>query len=462
MKSNVFAFCVLLTGAAHASVAAASDLPDIKISAHNTVPQCATPGRLMAFLRERNPALDARFDTIAAEYMRSGERLGVRWDYAMFQMVLETGGLTFMHGKKPGLVKAQQNNFAGLGATGPGEPGESFPDVATGVRAHLEHVLLYSGQHVDNPVAERTRKVQDWGVLTSWQQGFKRPISYADLGAKWAPGDKSYGRMIAAIAERFYQGACQKPDPQPELLAETRGQPSARLATLEPPPEADPPAERITGTELARRAIEDGKKNGNEQRSGLGAGNFASAALLPFRLLNSQISEPPAAQPQVSAAPAVEAPAATTAPVTKTAAVVPPAAVATVTPKAAATPPIAKPGLDKRADRAADKTADKAADKAKVELASAAGSAKALSAPAPEKSGKCRVWTASYGGQKAMIIRSLIDQVVNYTVLDVNEGTESREAEAFIAAYAKGGLVAGEYANQNQALDKAFELCPEG
>lgn len=450
MKSNVLAFCVLLTGAAHASMAAASELPDIKASAHNTVPHCATPGRLMAFLRERNPALDPRFDTIAAEYMRTGEKLGVRWDYALFQMVLETGGLTFMHGKKPGLVKAQQNNFAGLGATGPGEPGESFPDVATGVRAHLEHVLLYSGQHVDRPVADRTRKVQDWGVLTSWQQGFTRPISYADLGAKWAPGDKSYGRMIAAIAERFYQGACQKPDPQPELMAEARGQPSARLATLEPPPEADPPAERITGTELARRAIEDGKKDGNEQRSSLGAGNFASAALLPFRLLNSQAAEPPA-QPQASAAPVIEAPAAAvTPPATRTAAVVPPAAVATVTPKVNAAPPAAKPSAEKRADTG------------NIELASAGGSAKALASPAPEKSGKCRVWTASYGGQKAMIIRSLVDQVVNYTVLDVNEGMESREAEAFIAAYAKGGLVAGQYANQNQALDKAFELCPEG
>jgi hypothetical protein len=75
---------------------------------------------------------------------------------------------------------------------------------------------------------------------------------------------------------------------------------------------------------------------------------------------------------------------------------------------------------------------------------------------------KCRVWTASYGGQKSIIIRSVTDQVVNFTVLDVNAGAETREAEAFIAAYAKNGRVTGEYANQAQALDKAFELCPEG
>ena len=51
---------------------------------------------------------------------------------------------------------------------------------------------------------------------------------------------------------------------------------------------------------------------------------------------------------------------------------------------------------------------------------------------------------------------------MNYTVLDVNEGTEKREAEAYIAAYAKGGVIAGEFTSQTQALDKAFELCPEG
>ena len=97
-------------------------------------------------------------------------------------------------------------------------------------------------------------------------------------------------------------------------------------------------------------------------------------------------------------------------------------------------------------------------------MASAAGAAKPLveAAPPPAAGQKCRVWTASYGGQKALIIRSVIDKVVNYTVLDVNEGAEKREADAFISAYAKDGAIAGEFGSQTQALDKAFELCPEG
>ena len=102
------------------------------------------------------------------------------------------------------------------------------------------------------------------------------------------------------------------------------------------------------------------------------------------------------------------------------------------------------------------------AEKPQFKVASAAGAAKPLVEAAPPAGQKCRVWTASYGGQKALIIRSVIDKVVNYTVLDVNEGAEKREADAFISAYAKEGAIAGEFGSQAMALDKAFELCPEG
>jgi hypothetical protein len=61
-----------------------------------------------------------------------------------------------------------------------------------------------------------------------------------------------------------------------------------------------------------------------------------------------------------------------------------------------------------------------------------------------------------------VIIRARADRQDNYTVLDVNEGSEKREAAAYIAAYAKGGETVGEFTNPSQALDKAFELCPDG
>jgi hypothetical protein len=72
------------------------------------------------------------------------------------------------------------------------------------------------------------------------------------------------------------------------------------------------------------------------------------------------------------------------------------------------------------------------------------------------------VWTASYGGEKAIIIKAAAAGATNYTVLDVNEGAEKKEAEAYISAYAKGGEMVAEFGSPTQALDKAFELCPEG
>ncbi len=82
--------------------------------------------------------------------------------------------------------------------------------------------------------------------------------------------------------------------------------------------------------------------------------------------------------------------------------------------------------------------------------------------PAAKGPAKCKVWTASYGGQRAILIKASTNGTVNYTVLDVNEASEKREVDAYIAAYAKGGEKVGAFPNQTQALDKAFRLCPEG
>jgi Mannosyl-glycoprotein endo-beta-N-acetylglucosaminidase len=439
MQRRVGAFFLFAVLAAPMPLAAA-DLPAIKTTRSNAVPACVTPGRLLAFLESRNPQLDPRFHAIAADYMRLGETLGVRWDYAFYQMLLETGSLSFRDGNRSGDVKPAQNNFAGLGATGRGAHGESFKDITTGVRAHLEHLLLYAGERVDNPVAERTRKVQEWGVLTDWHKGFARPVTFGDLAAKWAPGTRSYRRMIEGIAERFEE-FCARPDPRPELVQEARKDKRASEAKA-----AEAKLERSAGTELAQRAIDSGKTQSDEKRSALGlqpaASTAATSASVPFRLLN---------QPEAGKEG-------------------PPAAGAAAddggggkldrSDRAIVAAGVAKlPGQGAKEGAKADK--GNGADKS-LQTASTAAAAKALAAPAPTAAQKCRVWTASYGGQKAMIIKSLVDKVVNYTVLDVNEGAEAREAEAFISAYAKNGAIAGQFGSQAQALEKAFELCPEG
>lgn len=399
-----------------AAPASARPLPAIKASADNQAEACVTPGRLMAFVKARNPRLDGRFDGIATEYMRHGEALGVRWDYAFFQMLYETGNLGF-----GGDVRPSQNNFAGLGATGRGERGESFPTVSAGVIAHLQHLLLYAGEAIESPVAERTRKVQQWGILTSWQRTIKGPVTFADLARKWAPGVKSYVSEMEGIAQAFYSNYCRRPDPRPELVAEARRgrQPvvaeaaatTSQAGTAGQQQAEQTAAERPSGSELARRAVEQARAEGQSERSGLGASEIAR------RTAETQAAVPDSGLPRAQAAIGEFLP-------------------------------------------AASNTAQPAREEPRLETAMAPPAAK-LAPPAPPAP-KCRVWTASYGGQKAIIIRAVQGPLVNYTVLDVNEGQEKREAEAYIAAYAKGGQQIAEFPNQTLALDKAFELCPEG
>ena len=121
---------------AAASGAEAANTPEILLSKGNKVPACVTPEHLMTFMEGRNKALPAKFREIAADYKRHGEALHIRWDYAFYQMLVETNYLKFVAGPgKRGDVSPGQNNFAGLGATGHRVPGESFPDVDTGVLA---------------------------------------------------------------------------------------------------------------------------------------------------------------------------------------------------------------------------------------------------------------------------------------------------------------------------------------
>lgn len=429
MISRVGAAFLLAPLVLAAGSAAAAELPQIKVSQQNSVPACATPGRLMSFLRMRNAKLAPQFEGIATEYMRHGEDLGLRWDIAFFQMLVETGNLTF-HGD----VDIKQNNFAGLGATGKGESGESFKDVSTGARAHLQHVLMYSGEKVDNPTAERTRKVQEWGVLTSWQKSIKGPMTYKQLAQQWAPKSRKYAHDIESVADSFFEGACKEPDPAPQLVAEARtgrAAPSGiEVADTAAKPAATP--DQGKGAEIAKRAIEEQRAQGGE-RTGLGAGAMAKAAAAAetaakqpapsYKIINPEKTE-------TAAAPATA-----------------PAAATVAAPAAGATPAISSAG---------DKPAT-------VQATSAAGSAARAAAPAAAATAKskCNVFTASYGGQKAIIIKASAPDAVNYTVLDVNDGAEKREADAYIAAYAKGGETVGEFASSDLALVKAFELCPE-
>ena len=194
----------LAAGVAHAAP------PKIRTDAGNTVPRCVTPKRLMAFIKTRNSNLDPRFADIAATYKRHGEIWRVRWDYAFFQMAVETNFLTYRTGNgRWGDVNPKQNNFAGLGTTGGGVPGDSYPDVNTGVLAQIQHLVVYSGERIDEPVGARTRLKQDDILVTMASK--KGRTTFADLARRWA-ADKHYGASIEWVANNFRQQFCNGAD----------------------------------------------------------------------------------------------------------------------------------------------------------------------------------------------------------------------------------------------------------
>lgn len=217
---------ILIAGRADAAA-----LPPIIATVDNAVPACVTPTRLMQFVTNRNALqqpprqIEPRFSKIASLYESTGkcvERppqrcIGVRWDYAFFQMLIETNYLTFL---RPNGIAASvtpgDNNFAGVGAAVAGRPGERFKDAGIGVLAHLQHVLMYSTMRIPEPVAKRTRQVQD--DVQEIMRRLHRPVTFSDLAREWTGTDKNhYGLEMQRMAEKYAGRYCGKDAPAARL-----------------------------------------------------------------------------------------------------------------------------------------------------------------------------------------------------------------------------------------------------
>lgn len=367
-----------LLGFATATAKPAAALPEIRTHERNRVPACVTPERLMQYLEQRNHRLAPQFKTIARYYKSHGERYHVRWDYAFYQMLIETNFLTYRTGSgKWGDVRPSQNNFAGIGATGGGAPGDRYPDVSTGVLAQIQHLVAYSGEMVQRPVAPRTREVQDKVVELSRAIG--RPVTFQDLAGRWAV-DKKYGRSIEFIAERFRTRFCDGA-PEMQVAASTRAAPARQqtLADLTSTAAAQP-SRSARGTAARGRALPPDEVlvvNDDEPANAKNVRTSAAAA--------------PAAQAQVASAPSlVQAPT-----------------------------PAARPRA-------------------------------------------CKVWTASYGGSRNVLIQTIVGEEMHLTALQVLDGQEDELAANFIATHAIGGHRLGDpFPNRETALIRAFNICPQ-
>jgi hypothetical protein len=441
---SIGAALILSVGSAAALAAA----PPIRTSNGNAVPGCVTPQRLMAFLKSRNHDIDPRFAGIASLYKRHGETWRVRWDYAFFQMAVETNFLSFKRGDgHPGDVDPRQNNFAGLGTTGDGVPGDSYPDVDTGVLAQIEHLVVYSGEAVADPVGPRTRLKQD-DILQSVAH-LEGRTTFADLSRRWA-SDRHYGAAIEWVAGNYRAAYCA----QSAGKTETKSQPAG-----EKPPVKSPPVE--TATQLASvesqlpAAAALGGPETNESdappvrtiwsRSGHPEPTASAPAKtqpLP-RPQKRSVATPPAVPEKAPAPPATaSAPAQAAAP--EEPIVVPTPVEVTPAPKPPQPQPLLQPASN---------------EEPRAFAFAAAMVAAAAANPSAEAAARCRVFAASYGGTKTLLVRTQAGGELQLTALTVLAGFEDAMLAGYVKAHAPGGSSMGSFDSRDAALAKAGELC---
>jgi hypothetical protein len=457
----------------------ATAAPPIRTNDQNQVPTCVTPERLMAFLAERNPNIDPRFREIAHWYKYYGEGWRVRWDYAFFQMALETNYLSYRRGNgRRGDVWETQNNFAGIGATGGGVRGERFPDIKTGVHAQIQHLVAYSGEHLAAPIAKRTSENQDDIIARSNRLG--RPVTFGDLARRWAT-DRAYGKSIDFVANLFQARYCN----QPAQAAESDATPPTPLQIRREWRYPFRPPSGLGGPkpmDLAGPASDD-PANGAEvlpwlakpKKPALVAAHVHPIGLAPKKHSLKTPKQASKASTTRKTAQKTKKPS----PHSTVARVASPSwSTTTAGEQDAQEPPVAPivtSVLPQSPDEAAATTEStsylpwlptfritpevsqpsRLGGPLPADLGAAAKAAEAAPAPA------CKVLTASYGGSKTLLIRSRSGEEVQYTVLTIVDGFERSMFEAYARTEAVGAEIVGEYPNAEAALSDAKFNCPD-
>ena len=101
------------------------------------------------------------------------------------QVMKETGYLRFGN-----LVHANQCNFGGVGATGPGNPGYTFSSVREGLRVQAQHLKAYATtEPLNNPCIDPRFNLVSRGCAPKT----------TDLNGRWAVPGKGYGEGLNAI-----------------------------------------------------------------------------------------------------------------------------------------------------------------------------------------------------------------------------------------------------------------------
>lgn len=124
--------------------------------------------------------------------MEEAKAEGVRAEVVFVQAMHETGWLQFN-----GVVKVSQCNFCGLGATSNTNPGYSFANVRTGIRAQVQHLKAYASKD----------SLKNTCVDPRWEDAVKTygrgsAPNIEDLTGKWA-ADSKYAKGLVELLEKL-------------------------------------------------------------------------------------------------------------------------------------------------------------------------------------------------------------------------------------------------------------------
>ncbi len=144
---------------------------------------------LDAFVKTINPNAPLLGDY----YIELGKAYNIRGDIAFAQAIHETNYFRFT-----GVVKPDQNNFAGIGATGGEVRGAIFSTKEEGVLAHLQHLYAYANRKplpTTYPKVDPRFDLVTRGIAPGW----------FDLNGRWAVPGTQYGQLILKIYERMLE-----------------------------------------------------------------------------------------------------------------------------------------------------------------------------------------------------------------------------------------------------------------
>lgn len=172
------------------STSLASSIPKVEGKQPILGTSAATKEQMLAYARSVNPYFPAE---LPALYVEIGNTYGIRGDIAFCQMLKETGYHRF-----GGIVKANQHNYAGIGAVGNSKTnrGNYFLTPEQGVRAHIQHLYAYASKDklpANEKLVDPRFKYVARGIAPNWQ----------DLNGRWAVPGKGYGEEILTIYSRI-------------------------------------------------------------------------------------------------------------------------------------------------------------------------------------------------------------------------------------------------------------------